>query len=55
MRRAAIDINIFLVVKYILVHLGAGAVSGEYRSGERRVCKCAEREEQYRGHYGGQC
>ena len=37
MRRAAIDINIFLIVKDILVHFGAGAVGGKDRAGKRRI------------------
>jgi len=37
MRRAAININIFLVVIDILVHVGAGAVGGEDRAGKRWI------------------
>jgi len=37
MRRAAININIFLVVEDVLVHFRAGAVGGENRAGKRRI------------------
>jgi hypothetical protein len=37
MRRAAIDVNIFFIVKDILVYLGAGTVGGEDRAGKRRI------------------
>jgi len=49
MRRAAIDINVFLIGKDILVHLGAGAVGGEDGAGKRRsgtkiTTKCQDSE-----------
>jgi hypothetical protein len=37
MRRTAIDINVFLVIKDILVHGGAGAVGGEDSARKRRI------------------